>query len=117
MGLHRTLADHDADPPSVWQVVKVADRCWHLDSYLGGTIGSYTARKAAEAGRRAGPRLAALRRGKGTARAREEAQAGAQSTRRSRAGRLRQLPGRGRAARRHAGGRPAPATHREEKPR
>jgi hypothetical protein len=55
MGLHRTLADHDADPPSVWQVVKVADRCWHLDSSLGGTIGSYTARKAAEAGRETGP--------------------------------------------------------------
>ena len=48
MSLHRTPADHDADPPSAWQVVKVADRCWHLDSSLGGTFGYYTTRRAAE---------------------------------------------------------------------
>jgi hypothetical protein len=55
MALHMTLADHDADPPSAWQVVKVAKRCWHLDSSLGGTIDTYTTRNAAEAGKEGGP--------------------------------------------------------------
>ena len=57
MALHMTLADHDADPPSAWQVVKVAERCWHLDSSLGGTIGTYTTRKAAESGKEDGPQV------------------------------------------------------------
>ena len=53
--MHMTLADHDADPPSAWKIVKVTSRCWHLDSSLGGTIGSYATRKAAEADKESGP--------------------------------------------------------------
>lgn len=54
MALHETLADHDADPPAAWRVVKVAERVWHLDSSLGGTIGTYSTKKAAEAGKETG---------------------------------------------------------------
>jgi hypothetical protein len=55
MSLHMTLADHDADPPAAWQVVKAGSRNWHLNSSLGATIGSYQTRQAAEAGRESGP--------------------------------------------------------------
>ena len=55
MALHQTLADHDADPPAAWQVAKVADRAWHLDSSLGHTLGTYPTRKAAEADKETGP--------------------------------------------------------------
>lgn len=55
MSMHSTPEDHAADPPGKWQVVKVAERCWHLDSSLGGTIGYYATRKAAEADRVSGP--------------------------------------------------------------
>ena len=53
MGLHHTPEDHDADPPARWQVVKVADRCWHLVSSLNSdAVFEYcTTRKAAEAAR------------------------------------------------------------------
>jgi hypothetical protein len=30
MALHRTIEEHDANPPESWQVVKVAPRTWHL---------------------------------------------------------------------------------------
>ena len=49
MALHLTPERHEADPPSAWVVVKVADRCWHLDSSLGGTFGYYTRKRDAEA--------------------------------------------------------------------
>ena len=49
MALHSTPERHDADPPEKWQVVKVAERCWHLDSSLGYTLGTYKTRKAAQA--------------------------------------------------------------------
>jgi len=55
MALHLTPEEHDADPPAAWQVVRIADRCWHLDRSLGGTIGYYTTRRAAEAGKVSGP--------------------------------------------------------------
>ena len=49
MALHTTPEDHAADPPSAWQVVKVADRCWHLKSSHGHVFGSsYKTRRAAE---------------------------------------------------------------------
>lgn len=54
MALHLTPADHAADPPAAWQVVKAAERCWHLDSSRGGTIDTFTTRKAAEAARTGG---------------------------------------------------------------
>jgi hypothetical protein len=38
--------------------VKAAERCWHLNSSLRGTIGTYTTRKAAEAGKDSGPYVA-----------------------------------------------------------
>jgi hypothetical protein len=58
VALHKNLADHDADPPSAWQVNKVADRAWHLDSSLGHTLGTYPTRKAAEADKETGPLVA-----------------------------------------------------------
>jgi hypothetical protein len=56
--MYETLADHDADPPTVWQVEKAAERCWHLNSSRGGTIGSYPTKKAAEADKVSGPHVA-----------------------------------------------------------
>jgi hypothetical protein len=55
MALHMTLADHDADPPSAWQVVKAGSRRWHLNSSLGATISSYPTRQAAKADQESGP--------------------------------------------------------------
>lgn len=57
MALHRTPEDHEKDPPEAWQVVKVAERCWHLDSSLGWTIGYYTTKHAAEADKVSGPHV------------------------------------------------------------
>lgn len=58
MTLHSTPEDHAADPPAGWRVVKVADRCWHLDSALGGTIDYFTTKRDAEAARQPGSHLA-----------------------------------------------------------
>lgn len=50
MSLHSTPEKHAADPPEAWRVVKVAERCWHLKSSLGHSLGgSYTTKRAAEA--------------------------------------------------------------------
>lgn len=50
MALHRTPAEHDANPPSSWIVVKVGDRVWHLKFATGdGVIDSFTTKKSAEA--------------------------------------------------------------------
>ena len=40
--------------PSTWQVVKVADRLWHLDNAQGVNLGGYRTRKEAEAGKVSG---------------------------------------------------------------
>jgi len=41
--------DHANNPPETWQVVKVAERCWHLRTKDGGTLDSQPTKKAAEA--------------------------------------------------------------------
>jgi hypothetical protein len=54
MALHLKPAEHDADPPTAWTVVKINDRLWHLDSSQGGTFQNFTTKKAAEAAKTAG---------------------------------------------------------------
>ena len=57
MSLHLTPERHDADPPSAWEVVKVADGCWHLDSSEGWTISYHTTKREAEAAKVSGPHV------------------------------------------------------------
>jgi hypothetical protein len=54
MSLHRTPEQHDADPPEAWDAVKVSDRLWYLRSSHGGTIATFTTRRAALAARTEG---------------------------------------------------------------
>jgi hypothetical protein len=54
VSLHNTPQEHDADPPSSWAVVKIAERCWHLESSLGGQLGTYPTRHAALADKESG---------------------------------------------------------------
>lgn len=55
MALHLTQAEHDANPPSTWEVVKVTPRLWHLRQRgAEHPIESFTTKGAAEAARESG---------------------------------------------------------------
>lgn len=62
MVMHHTPEEHEADPPDAWRIVKVAERCWHLDSSLprGGTLEYSKTRREAEAARAPGSWLVKL---------------------------------------------------------
>lgn len=47
--------DHASNPPSTWQVVKAADRTWHLTTSTGGVLDSYPSKSAALADKESGP--------------------------------------------------------------
>jgi hypothetical protein len=50
MSLFSGPDEHAANPPETWRAVKVAGRCWHLDTAGGVTLGGrYETRRAAEA--------------------------------------------------------------------
>lgn len=52
MALHRTPAEHDANPPSTWTVVRIdcaSSARWGLTTADGMLLDSFSTRKAAEA--------------------------------------------------------------------
>ena len=53
MALHRTPAEHDADPPSGWTVRK-SGRKWQLLSGSGGVLDTFETKKQAEGGKCSG---------------------------------------------------------------
>lgn len=40
--------EHADNAPETWRVVKVADRCWHLETKDGGVLEGFTTKHAAE---------------------------------------------------------------------
>jgi hypothetical protein len=54
MGLHQTPAEHEADPPAGWTVVKVAERAWHLRTATDGHLQTYSTRREAERAKTSG---------------------------------------------------------------
>jgi len=57
MSLHQTPEQHQAEPPSAWEVTKRAERAWDL--LIGGSVaGTFPTRKGAEEARTSGPLVA-----------------------------------------------------------
>ena len=54
MSLFSSPAEHAANPPSTWRVVKHGNK-WALRTASGDTIGYYETKKAAEEDKRSGP--------------------------------------------------------------
>jgi hypothetical protein len=54
MALHRTPAEHTADPPSSWTVAKTPGGRWALNSSTGETIDTFTTKRAAEEAKTSG---------------------------------------------------------------
>lgn len=52
--LHNTREEHEANPPSSWTVVKVADRCWRLQDARGVVLATEKSRMLAEEARTTG---------------------------------------------------------------
>ena len=48
MALHRTVVEHNADPPEAWQVQKISDRRWALRSAGGGTLDTFSTKREAQ---------------------------------------------------------------------
>ena len=52
MALHMTPAEHDANPPHTWEVIKVAERLWELrQAGADYPLDTFTTKKAAEQAR------------------------------------------------------------------
>ena len=54
MSLFRSPEEHAQNPPSSWEVVKVADRVWHLRTASGGTLESFESKGRALEAREGG---------------------------------------------------------------
>lgn len=54
MSVFHNPAEHAANPPDTWQVVKVAERAWQLQTAGGGTLSQHTTRRAAISERECG---------------------------------------------------------------